>query len=322
MTGIWANAGHLLMWDVMTKFVLRRLLLLIPTLLGIILMTFAMFKLTPGDPAEIMLQGKGTPQQVAALREQLGLNQSVLVQFGRYVWRLMHGDLGLSFFGGFPVRDAILARFPSTLQLAAAAMAFALVAGVSLGVLAATARHKWVDNLIMTLALGGLAIPQYWLAAVFIIVFAVVLKWVPVLGGSGPKYLILPAICLGLSPAASLARLTRSSVLDVLHNDFTRTARAKGLAERAVILRHVLRNALIPVFTVIGLWFGALLGGSVFVETAFGRPGLGTFALAAINNRDYPQIQGTVIFGAVFVVLANLVVDVLYGFLDPRIRQE
>ena len=306
----------------MTKFVLRRLIMLIPTLLGIILMTFAIFKLTPGDPAEIMLQGKGTPQQVAALREQLGLNQSVLVQFARYVWRLMHGDLGLSFFGGFPVRDALMARLPRTLELAVAAMAFALVVGIGLGALAATSRLRWVDNLVMTLALGGLAIPQYWLAAVFIIVFAVILKWVPVLGGSGPKYLILPAICLGLAPAASMARLTRSSILDVLHNDFTRTARAKGLAEKTVIFRHVLRNALVPVLTVTGLWFGALLGGAVFVETAFGRPGLGTFAVAAINNRDYPQIQGTVILGAIFVVLANLVVDILYGFLDPRIRQE
>jgi len=306
----------------MTKFVLRRLIMLIPTLLGIILMTFAIFKLTPGDPAEIMLQGKGTPQQVAALREQLGMNQSVLVQFARYVWRLMHGDFGLSFFGGFPVRDALMARLPYTLELAVAAMAFALVVGIGLGALAATSRLRWVDNLVMTLALGGLAIPQYWLAAVFIIVFAVILKWVPVLGGSGPKYLILPAICLGLSPAASMARLTRSSILDVLHNDFTRTARAKGLAERAVIFRHVLRNALIPVLTVTGLWFGALLGGAVFVETAFGRPGLGTFAVAAINNRDYPQVQGTVVLGAIFVVLANLVVDIFYGFLDPRIRQE
>lgn len=306
----------------MTKFVVRRLLMLIPTLLGIILLSFVIFKLTPGDPAQIMLQGKGTSEQVAVLREQMGLNQPVPVQFGLYIWRLLHGDLGKSFFGGFPVRDAIMARLPSTLELAFAAMAFAIVGGIGLGTLAATSRSRALDNVLMTLTLGGLAVPQYWLAAVFIIVFAVTLKWVPVLGGSGPKYLILPAICLGVAPAASMARMTRSSILDVLHNDYTRTARAKGLSERVVITRHVLRNALIPILTVTGLWFGSLLGGAVFVETAFGRPGIGTFAVAAINNRDYPQIQGTILIGAIFVVLANLIVDILYGFVDPRMRQE
>jgi peptide/nickel transport system permease protein len=306
----------------MAKFVVRRLLMLIPTLLGIILLSFLIFKLTPGDPAQIMLQGKGTSEQVAVLREQMGLNQPVPVQFGLYLWRLLHGDLGKSFFGGFPVRDAIMSRLPSTLELAFAAMAFAIVVGIGVGTLAATSRSRALDNVLMTFTLGGLAIPQYWLAAVFIIVFAVMLKWVPVLSGSGPKYLILPAICLGIAPAASMARLTRSSILDVLHNDFTRTARAKGLSERTVITRHVLRNALIPILTVTGLWFGSLLGGAVFVETAFGRPGIGTFAVAAINNRDYPQIQGTILIGALFVVLVNLIVDVLYGFADPRMRQE
>lgn len=307
----------------MTKFIGRRLLMLIPTLLGIILLTFLIFKLTPGDPAELILKDVGaTPEQVAAVREQLGLNDPLVVQFARYIFQLLQGDLGKSFYGGFPVLDSILSRFPATLELTAAAMVLAIFFGVSIGILAGTVKSKIVRELVSFFSMWGMAIPQYWLAGVFIIVFAVQLKWVPVLGGEGLVNLILPAVALSLGPGSALARLTQSSVLTVICSDFTRTARAKGLWESLVILKHVLPNALIPVVTMIGLQFGSLLGGTVFIEAAFSRAGLGTFALSAITNRDYPQIQGVVVFGAVIFVLVNLAVDVIYGFLDPRIRYD
>jgi peptide/nickel transport system permease protein len=307
----------------MLKLILRRLVLLIPTLLGIILLTFIIFKLTPGDPVEMMLQNAAaTPERVAALRAELGLNDPILIQFVRYVWRILHGDLGRSFNGGFPVLDAILARFPATLELAVAAMTLAVLLGLTLGTVAGTVKSRAVSDLIMFFSLWGMAVPQYWLSAIFIIVFAVKLKLIPVLGGAGLTNLILPAFALSLGPGAALARLTQASVETVICSDFVRTARGKGLTERIIVLRHVLSNALIPVVTMIGLQFGAMLGGTVFIEAAFSRPGLGTFALAAITNRDYPQIQGVVLFGAVAFVLVNLAVDILYSFLDPRIRYD
>jgi len=306
----------------MTKYIAKRLLLLIPTLLGLILMTFGIFKLTPGDPVAIMLGKSATPEQIALLRERLGLDEPVHIQFAKYTWSVLQGDLGKSIRGGVPVLDAVMARLPHTLALAAAAMAVAVLLGVTTGILAATTRHKWIDNVIMVLAIGGLSVPEYWLATLLILAFGVQLGWIPVLGGTAPKNLILPAFALALGPAAVLTRLTRSSMLEVLHANYVWTARSKGLAERVVVLKHALLNALIPVVTVMGLMFGSMLGGAVFVEAAFNRPGLGTFAVTAITNRDYPQIQGVVIIAALTFVLINLIVDVSYAYLDPRIRYE
>jgi peptide/nickel transport system permease protein len=252
----------------------------------------------------------------------LGLDDPLPVQYLRYVWNAAHGDLGLSIRGRTPVMDEIMARFPSTLQLTAAAMFLAVFGGLSAGVVAATAKRKLWDGLTMVTALIGLSIPSFWLAIICIIIFGIHLKWVSVTGGEGLKDLILPAICLALSPAAVLARLTRSSILEVVREDYVRTAFAKGLHERVVIVRHVLRNALIPVVTVVGLQFAALLGGTVFIEAVFARPGLGRFAINAIANRDYPQVQGMVLFTASVYVLLNLVVDLLYGYIDPRIRYD
>jgi len=306
----------------MAMYVVRRLLMLIPILLGVTFLTFAIAQVTPGDPVVLMLGNYATPERVAEMREELGFNDPFLVQYGRYVWNALQGDLGKSIRGQTPVLDEILARFPSTLELTVAAMLLAIVGGVGAGVVAATARNKAVDAGTMVTALVGLSIPNFWLAILLIIVFGINLKWVSVTGGEGFKDLILPAFCLALAPAAVLARLTRSSILEVIREDYVRTARAKGLGQRAVVVIHVLRNALIPVVTVIGLQFAGMLGGAVFIENVFARPGIGRFAVNAIAARDYPQVQGVVLFTATFYVLLNLAVDVIYGWLDPRIRYD
>lgn len=296
--------------------------MLIPVLLGVTFLTFAIAQVTPGDPVQLMLGQYATPERIAQLREQLGLDDPFLVQFSRYVWNALQGDLGKSVRGQTPVLDEILRRFPSTLELTVGAMFFAVVVGIVAGTIAATTRHRWVDTSTMVTALIGLSIPEFWLAIVLVLLFGVHLGWVSVTGGTGLKDLILPSFCLGVGPAAMLARLTRSSILEVVREDYVRTARSKGLANRVVVWRHILRNALIPIVTAIGLMFAGLLGGTVFIESVFARPGLGRFAVAAVAARDYPQVQGVVLFGAAIYVLFNLVVDLLYAVLDPRIRYE
>ena len=306
----------------MTMYMVRRLIMLIPILLGVTFLTFAIAQVTPGDPVVLMLGNYATPERVAELREQLGFNDPFWVQYFRYVWNAMHGDLGKSIRGQTPVLDEILARFPSTVQLTAVAMLLAITVGVTAGVIAATARRKLVDGTTMVTALVGLSIPSFWLAIMLIIIFGIRLKWVSVTGGEGFKDLILPSFCLALGPMAVLARLTRSSILEVIREDYVRTARAKGLKQRVVTYRHVLRNSLIPVVTVIGLQFAGMLGGTVFIESVFARPGIGRFAVNAIAARDYPQVQGVVLFAAAIYVMFNLAVDVMYGVLDPRIRYD
>jgi ABC-type dipeptide/oligopeptide/nickel transport system permease component len=306
----------------MTKYTVQRLLSLIPVLLGVSLLTFAIIQVTPGDPVVLMLGPHATPQRIAEFREQLGLNDPIYVQYGRYVWNALHGDLGRSFRGQTPVIREILDRLPSTIELTLAAMLFAVPVGVFLGVVAATTRHKWIDTAATLAALAGLSIPNFWLAIILILVFGVSLRWVSATGGAGMKDLILPAITLALAPAAVLARLIRASILEVLREDYVRTARAKGLPWRKVTLVHVLPNALIPVVTVLGLELAAMLGGTVFVENAFARPGIGRFAVNAIVARDYPQIQGVVLLAAAIYALLNLAVDLVYGWLDPRIRYD
>ncbi len=306
----------------MIMYTIRRLLILIPILLGVTFLTFAIAQVTPGDPVVLMLGQYATPERVEEVREELGYNDPFLVQFGNYVWNAMRGDLGKSIRGQTPVLDEILARFPSTLQLTVSAMFIAIVFGVGGGVIAAMSKNKFVENGIMVVALAGLSIPDFWLAIILIIIFGVNLHWVSVTGGSGIKDLILPAFTLALAPTAMLARLTRSSILEVVREDYVRTARAKGLNWRKVTQIHVLKNSLIPVVTVIGMTFAGLLGGAVFIENVFARPGLGRFAVNAIAARDYPQVQGVVLFTATIFVLLNLAVDLLYGWLDPRIRYD
>ena len=304
----------------MGTFVLRRMLALIPILVGASFLTFVIGRSTPVDPVRLLLGESATPEAILHLRQQYGLDDPFLVQYGRYLWNALHGDLGNSLRGQTPVTREILAYLPPTLQLAVTAMFYAFVTGVSFGTIAATAKSRLVDGAAMVIALFGLSVPSFWLGIILLIVFGVNLRWVSVLGGGEPKDLILPAFCLGMAPAAVIARLTRSCILEVIHEDYVRTARSKGLREMLISVRHVLPNALIPVVTVMGLQFGNMLGGTVFIEAVFARPGLGTFAINAISQRDYPQIQGIVLFLATLFVIVNLVVDLLYYFLDPRIR--
>ena len=306
----------------MTVYITRRLVMLIPILLGVSFLTFAIIKVTPGDPAQLMLGMRATPEKIAQLHQQLHLDDPLLVQYGRYLWNVLHGDFGRSIRGGTPVLQEIMARFPKTLELTAFALVLAVLGGVSAGVIAATAKSRLVDGAAMVTSLVALSIPEFWLAIILLIIFGVELKWVSVTGGQGIKDLILPGFCLAIGPGATLARLTRSSVLEVAQEDYVRTARAKGQVERVVSLVHILRNALIPVITVIGLVFAGMLGGAVFIENVFARPGLGRFIVNAIAARDFPQIQGMVLFTAVIYAGLNLVVDVLYAYIDPRIHYQ
>jgi ABC-type dipeptide/oligopeptide/nickel transport system permease component len=295
------------------------LALAIPVLIGVSLVTFMMSHLVPGDPVTVMLGTNATAENKARLREQLGLNDPLYVQYARYMDRALHGDLGRSIRSGQPVVSEIRERLGSTLQLTLSAMVLAIVVGIGLGVAAAATNNAFAQAGIMSFALLGISMPTFWSGILLILLFGLKLHWFPI-AGSGPKALVLPAITLAAPAAAVLARMTRSTMLEVLNQDFVRTARAKGLRERVVIFQHTLRNALIPVTTIIGLQFGGLLTGAVIVESVFSRPGLGRYAVNAISSRDFPQIQGTVLLAAIVYVFVNLVVDLLYAVLDPRIR--
>jgi peptide/nickel transport system permease protein len=306
----------------MLKYTIRRLLMLIPVLLGVSLLTFAIIKVTPGDPARLMLGFSATQKQVDELRQQLGLNDPFLIQYGNFIWKALHGNLGVSFRSGQPIVKEILDRFPRTLELTAAAMGFAILIGIPCGILAATTRRKWLSSLIMVVSLSGLSIPNFYLGIILLLIFGVSLKWISVTGGTGLINLILPAFSLGFAVSGSLTRLVRSSVLEIMNDDYVRTARAKGLRDQVVNLRHVLPNALIPVVTVLGLQFAHLLGGAVFIENVFVRYGLGRYGVQAISTRDFPAVQGMVLFMAVIFTGINLLIDLSYGLIDPRIRYD
>jgi peptide/nickel transport system permease protein len=303
----------------LTIYVLRRVALVIPVLIGVSLVTFLMSHLVPGDPVAVMLGTNATAENRAELRQQLGLNDPLYIQYGRFVSHAVRGDLGTSIRSGQPVLTEIKQRVGSTLQLTLTAMALAIVVGVGLGIAAAGTRNAAAQAGIMSFALLGISVPSFWSGILLILLFGLKLRWLPI-AGSGPKALILPAITLAAPAAAVLARMTRSTMLEVLNQDYIRTARAKGVRERLVVVRHALRNALIPVMTIIGLQFGGLLTGAVIVESVFSRPGLGRYAITAISSRDFPQIQGIVLLAAVVYVFVNLAVDLLYAVLDPRIR--
>jgi ABC-type dipeptide/oligopeptide/nickel transport system permease component len=302
-----------------TAYILRRLTLLIPVLFGVSLVTFLMSHLVPGDPVAVMLGTNATAENEAILREQLGLNDPLYVQYFRYVGDAFRGDLGTSIRSGQPVLTEITDRVGSTVQLTLAAMTIAILLGVPLGVMAAASGRRSTDAGIMTLALIGISMPTFWSGILLILLFGLKLHWLPI-AGTGPKALILPAIALAAPATAVLARMTRSTMLEVLNEDFVRTARAKGLRNQVVVRRHVLKNALIPVVTIIGLQFGGLLTGAVIVESVFSRPGLGRYAVTAIESRDFPAIQGIVLLAAIIYVIVNLIVDLLYAAVDPRIR--
>ena len=282
-----------------------------------------MLHLLPGDPAQIILgEAVTSAQDLARLRRELGFDAPLHVQYARFLGRALSGDLGRSLQSRRPVLDEILAQLPSTVQLTLAGLALAVVVGVVLGVAAATHRGSWADTLCMLLALGGLALPAFWLGLMLIFFFALQLGWLPATGQGGLARLVLPALTLGYGAAGVIARLVRSSMLEVLRIEYVTTARSKGLAERRVVYRHALRNALIPVITIVGLQFGALLGGTVVIETVFARQGIGRLLVGAILYKDFPLVQGIVLFTASAYVLVNLLVDLGYALTDPRIRYE
>ncbi len=308
----------------MTRYLLRRLLALVPVWLAISFVAFGLANLTPGDPARLALQRdlgrQPTAAEVARARQDLGLDDPFAVRYLRWLGGAATGDFGESYRTGEPVAAALLDRFPYTLQIAALGLVGAVVVALPLGVLGAVWRNSPLDHLSRVLALLGAAMPSYWVAYLLIFLFAVRLGVLPVAGRGTWQHLVLPSITLGLAASASLMRLTRSEMLEVLGQDFVRTGRAKGLGPRAVVVGHALRNALIPVLTVAGMRFAGLLGGAVIVETIFAWPGIGKFVLDSIFDRDYPVIQGFVVFmGSVFL-LTNLAVDLAYALLDPRIR--
>jgi peptide/nickel transport system permease protein len=302
-------------------YVGRRILAVIPVLFGVTLAVFSMLFLVPGDPVKIMLaEFVTTPDQIAQMRAQLHLDEPVLKQYGRFVGSALRGDLGVSIRSRRPVTAEITENIGSTGQLALASMLVAIGLGVPLGLLAALGRNSWLDVAAMVVALLGVAMPSFWLGFLLIFVFSLHLGWLPATGGGDLLHLVMPAVALGMIAAAIIARLTRSSMLEVLGQDFVRTARAKGLGGWSVIVRHALRNALIPVVTVFGLQFGNLLAGAVIVETVFSRPGLGRLIVGGILAKDFPLVQGTVLFVAAAYVLINVMVDVAYAYVDPRIR--
>ncbi|WP_104990620.1 ABC transporter permease [Deinococcus sp. NW-56] len=343
----------------MGSYVIRRLLRTLLVMIGISVVVFAFVRSIPGDPATALLGERATPAAAAALREQLGLNKPWFInfanpanpldaQFPRYVGQLLQGDLGSGLKSNIPVRDELAARFPATAELSLAALLFALLVGLPAGILAALRRNSGWDNAATTISLVGVSMPVFWLGLLLSYFFAVRLGWLPPSARLGNetilepitgfyvldallrgqpaaawdavRHLILPAIALGSIPLAIVARITRSSLLDVLGQDYVRTARAKGLSARSVTLKHALRNAMLPVVTVVGLQAGALLGGAVLTETIFSWPGLGSWVYDAISLRDYPIIQGGVIFAALVVSVVNLLVDLSYAALDPRIQ--
>ncbi|MBO9482915.1 MULTISPECIES: nickel ABC transporter permease [Gammaproteobacteria] len=306
----------------MHRFILKRLLLLIPVLLGVSLLVFAIMSFTPGDPAQLILGENAPPEAVAELREEMGLNDPFLLRYARFVGNAATGDLGQSYTSGRDVFDEIFSRFPNTLILAALGVVIAVIIGIPIGIISATRQYSMIDSGSMFFALLGVSMPNFWLGLMMILLFSVNLGWVPSGGYSSWSSLIMPAITLGTGSAAIITRMTRSSMLEVIRQDYIRTARAKGVAENVVINRHALKNALIPVITVIGLQFGMLLGGAVLTETVFSWPGVGRMMVDAIRQKDAPTVLGTVVFLATTFSLVNLLVDLLYGFVDPRIKSQ
>jgi ABC-type dipeptide/oligopeptide/nickel transport system permease component len=304
------------------QYLIKRLLLAAPVLLGVSIVVFTMIRLIPGDPAQVMAGQNATRQVVEGIRQTLGLDRPVVVQYGIFLGHAARGDLGRSLFNGAPVVEELGQRFPRTIRLALASVVVSSLIGIPAGILSATRHLSWADSVVMMLALAGVSMPVFWLGLNLILVFAVRLQWLPAIGHESWRHLILPSITLGTASAAIIARMTRSAMLDVLRQDYVRTARAKGQVEPSVIRRHALRNALIPVVTVVGLQLGTLLSGAVLTESVFAWPGVGRLLVDAVLARDYPVIQGAVLLIATTFVLLNVLVDMLYAALDPRIRYE
>ena len=306
----------------MTRFLLTRLALLLPTLFGVLAVTFLMLYVAPGDPVQAMVGERADAETIARLRAELHLDDPLPLQFVHYIGGVVQGDLGTSYITRRPILTDLLQRFPATLQLAGAAMLFAAVTGIAIGIYGAWRPGGWIDRLTTFAAYLGVSFPVYWVGLLLIMVFAVTLRWLPPSGSRGPLYLILPALTLGMRSVAFLSRMTRAAMQEILRSDYVRTARAKGLGEGRVVLRHAFRNALLPVLTVLGLDFGSYLTGSILTETIFSWPGVGRYVLTAIDKRDLPGVQGSILFLSLVFVLVNLLTDMLYARVDPRVAYD
>lgn len=311
----------------MYKYIMKRLLMLIPVILGVTFIVFFILNLSPGDPAAIILGDQASAEALAMKREELGLNDPLLVRYGRYIISMLHGDLGTSYKNNLSVWDQVITRFPNTAILAVAAILVALLIGISVGIISAKNQYSALDNVSMVTALIGVSMPSFWMGLLLVILFSLKLGWFPSQGmGTGLvpmlKSLVLPAVTLGTSAAATIARMTRSTMLEVIRQDYIDTARAKGVSEKTITYRHMLKNALIPIITAVGLQFGTLLGGAMLTETVFSWPGLGRLMVEAIKSKDIPLVLGSVIFLAVMFTVVNLGVDIIYAFVDPRIKSQ
>lgn len=306
----------------MHKYIFKRILMMIPVVIGVSLMVFMVLKMTPGDPARVVAGSEADEATVAQIRTQLGLDKPVLQQYVDYMIGIAHGDMGSSYTTGKPVISEIFSRMPTTFILAFAGVLVAVLIGIPLGIISATKQYSILDNISTLLALTGVAMPNFWLGLMLILVFALHLGWLPSGGASSWQGYILPAITLGVGATANFMRTTRSSMLEVIRQDYIRTVRAKGANEQKVILGHALRNALIPVVTVIGLQIGTLLGGAVINETVFSLPGVGMLMINSINKKDEPVVLGCLITFAIVFSLVNLLVDILYAYIDPRIKSQ
>lgn len=304
----------------MTRYLIRRLLLTIPVLFGVATLVFSLIHLVPGDPVQAMLGESASPQDITELRGRLGLDRPLLVQYGAFLAGVAHGDLGASLRTNQTVTAAIAERMPATLELAFAAMCVAILIAIPLGIVAAVRAGTHVDHAATTLALVGISMPNFWLGPLLAILFSVTLGWLPVSGRGTAAHLVLPAITLGAPLAAVIARMTRASVIEELRELYVLAARARGLSRARAVLRHAFRNSLIPIVTVLGLQFGAVLTGAVITETIFAWPGVGRLLIQSISFRDYPLVQGCILLIAITYVTMNLLTDLAYGFLDPRIR--
>lgn len=303
----------------MLQFIIRRLLLSIPTLIGVLVVTFLLLYVAPGDPIQEMVGERADSATIAQLRAELRLDDPLVTQFTHYSAGVLTGDLGRSYITQRPIINDILERFPRTLLLAGTSMIFAAIIGISIGIASARWPGGWFDRIALGMTYVGISFPVYWVGLLLILLFAVTLRWLPPSGYGGIEHLILPALALGMRSIAFLARITRSAMLEVLNSDYVRTARAKGLSESSVLMKHAFRNALIPVITVLGLDFGYYLTGSILTETIFSWPGIGRYVVNAIARRDLPAIQGSVLFLSVMFVMVNLITDIIYARADKRV---
>lgn len=306
----------------MFQYVLKRLLSTIPVLLGISLLLFLMLRMLPGDPAQVLAGQMASPADIQIIRQQLGLDKPVIVQYGIFLSRLARFDLGRSARTQHPVIKEIWARLPNTMLLAVAAIGLACLFGIPAGIISAVRPYTWMDYLFTTIALFGISMPVFWLGLMLMVIFSITLQWLPAGGTGSWKHMILPSFTLAAFVVAFITRMTRASMIEALSQDYTTTARSKGLKEQVVIVKHALKNALIPIITVVGLQFGLLLGGAVLTETVFAWPGLGRLIVESILARDYPVIQGAILIFGLLYILVNLAVDLLYAYIDPRIKYD